>query len=50
MWDDIRTWIIGQKRFVFPIINQQPKFNASNEFIDILTDEQKKNIYEDGYF
>ena len=34
----------------YNIINQQPKFVPSNEFFDKLTEEQKNNLYEDGYF
>ena len=32
------------------IINQQPKFNPTNESLDKLTEEQKNNLYEYGYF
>ncbi|MBT3249808.1 MAG: sulfatase-like hydrolase/transferase [Candidatus Pacebacteria bacterium] len=32
------------------IINQQPRFEPSNEFFERLTDEQKNNLYENSYF
>lgn len=34
----------------YSIINQQPHFESLNELFEKLTDDQKDNLYKDGYF